>query len=133
MKQQGFTLIELMIVLVIITLLAAIAYPSYTSYVTRSKRAQAQAALLDMAARMERFYNANNTYSTATLASIGAPATTENGDYNLNIQAATGTAFNIQAVPQGAQATDDTACATLTYNQLGAKGITGTGTVADCW
>jgi general secretion pathway protein G len=38
-SEQGFTLLELMIVMTIIALLAAIAVPSYVSYVRRAKEA----------------------------------------------------------------------------------------------
>lgn len=40
-KQQGFTLIELMIVVAVIAILSAIAFPSYTDYVMRGRRAEA--------------------------------------------------------------------------------------------
>lgn len=39
-KQQGFTLIELMIALAIVGVLASVAWPSYQSYVTRSRVAE---------------------------------------------------------------------------------------------
>ncbi len=128
----GFTLIELLIALIIIAILAAVAYPSYVGYITKTRRSDGQTALLDLANRMERYFTVNNTYVGATLANVGTTATTPGGYYTLSISASGATTYTIQAAPAGSQ-TSDTQCATLTLNQLGQKGKTGTGTVSDCW
>ena len=63
-RQQGFTIIELMIVVVVIAVLSAIALPSYTDYVTRSKFAEAYAHLADLRVKMEQYYLDNKRYSS---------------------------------------------------------------------
>jgi type IV pilus assembly protein PilE len=63
-RQQGFTIIELMIVVAVIAVLSAIALPSYTDYVTRSKFAEAYAHLADLRVKMEQYYLDNRRYST---------------------------------------------------------------------
>lgn len=48
--------------------------------------------------------------------------------------AVTSNSYEIDAVPQGVQATKDTKCATLSVNQAGRKKVSNTATaVKDCW
>lgn len=66
-KYEGFTLIELMIVVAIIAILAAIAYPSYTQYRIRGNRADVQSEMMQTAQRLQSYYVINHNYTSATL------------------------------------------------------------------
>lgn len=70
-RQNGFTLIELMIVVALIGILAAIAYPSYREHVCRSTRTAGQNYLLDLAQRQELRFQNSRAYS-ATVADFPA-------------------------------------------------------------
>lgn len=63
-RNRGFTLIELMVVLTLIGLLIAIALPSYRQYVLRSNRTAAQAQMMDIANREQQFLLANRVYAS---------------------------------------------------------------------
>lgn len=59
-KQQGFTLIELMIVIGILGVLAAIAVASYRPYILKSNRKAAIADIMTLQQHLERQYTLNN-------------------------------------------------------------------------
>ncbi|EWH07858.1 pilus assembly protein TapA [Pseudoalteromonas lipolytica SCSIO 04301] len=75
-KQQGFTLIELMIVIAIIGILAAIALPQYQTYVKKSKFAEVVLASSPYKAGVETCAMKNDTLTGCDLATNGIPDTT---------------------------------------------------------
>jgi len=64
---EGFTLIEVMIVVAIVAVLAAIALPNYADYIKRGKIIEATSALSDLRTRYEQFYLDNRTYAGGCL------------------------------------------------------------------
>ena len=78
-SNRGVTLIELMIIVMIVGILASIAYPSYQNYLTRARRAEGKGMIMDVSARLERFYFDNNTYTTSMTA-LGYASATPNSE-----------------------------------------------------
>lgn len=72
-NQQGFTLMELMIVVAIIAIISAVAIPAYQDYVIRSKIPLATSHIADMQVQMEQYYQDNRQYT-------GGPCSSSN-DY----------------------------------------------------
>ncbi|KKM62341.1 hypothetical protein LCGC14_1522670, partial [marine sediment metagenome] len=125
LQQTGFTLLELMIVVAIIGIIASIAYPSYQEQVRQTRRANAQASLMELASYMERFYTENFTYNNANLPFSQSPKS-GTAFYQITLPVATTTAYTLRATAQGGQAAD-AACTPLTITQTGATGPAG------CW
>ncbi|MDD4929107.1 MAG: type IV pilin protein [Gallionella sp.] len=60
--QQGFSLIELLIVVGIVAILASVAMPMYSAYLVRGKVVEAQSTLTSARVRMEQYYQDHRTY-----------------------------------------------------------------------
>ncbi len=104
---QGFTLIELMLVVAVAGVLSGVAYPSFMGQLQKIRRADAMVALLQVQAAQERWRANNLAYGT--LAEIGVAATSAAGHYTLLIAAASATGYEIVAAAAGSQV-HDTAC-----------------------
>lgn len=135
---QGFTLIELMIVVAVIGIIAAIAFPSYNAQMTKTRRADAKTCLVDAAQRQEDFFYRGNTYST-TLTDLGYAAGTVNcgDDANYTLTAAAGgsgigSSYILTATRANAQA-GDALCGNFTLSSTGVKGVTGSLPASSCW
>jgi type IV pilus assembly protein PilE len=135
MKQKGFTLIELMIVVAIVGILAAVAYPSYREYIARARRADAKTVLLEDAQYLERFFTQGGTYVGAVLPLLESPKDGATKYYDISFVAAqTATAFQIQAVPKGAMTGDK--CGSFRVDQTNLKTLSGATSgmdVSTCW
>jgi type IV pilus assembly protein PilE len=149
MKQQGFTLIELMITVVIMGIVASIAYPSYQNNVMQSRRADAKGALLDLANFMERHATEVGCYtepggdgqcgtgddSLPILPYITTPKT-GTAYYDLVAFPVTATSFTLAANPIVGLSQENDTCGSLTLTNTGIKDVIPTVagvTSADCW
>ncbi|MDN3681533.1 pilin [Vibrio tapetis subsp. quintayensis] len=77
-QQQGFTLIELMIVVAVIGVLSAIAVPQYQNYVKKSELGAALATVAALKVNVEDYIATNSVFPTknaaATISELGAPS-----------------------------------------------------------
>jgi len=117
--QQGFTLIELMIVVAIIGILAAVALPAYQDYTARSKITEVMLQLDNCKTGVSEFIQANSVFpADADQAGCSSKVTTKYMAAGMSVDKDTGaiTSGKIQGVATGAdgqviimQPTTDTA------------------------
>ena len=156
-KQQGLTLIEMIIAVAIIGILASIGWSFYESQSAKGRRSDAAVALTNARQALIAFRSDNGAYpadATAAMAALrsymvtapnappvdckdergyqvpgGGGAVSCQGYYNITVSAANANSFTLTATPT---ITDDD-CTTLTLDNLGVRDSTGTGPVNRCW
>lgn len=104
-RQQGFTLVELMIVVAIIGILAAVALPSYKDYVRRSQLPEATSALATLRIKFEQYYQDNRNFGTASCTN-GAVALSGASKFTITCELTnTGQGYVLTATGASGQAT----------------------------
>jgi len=145
--QQGFTLIELMIVILLMSIILGVSIPSYRAYTLRAGRSDASTALLHLAASQERFYLQNGTYAGNAALAVDPPnglgftnSKSRHNYYDLAIAPdAAGLTVGYVAtatVDANEKQRGDADCNSLSIDQNGRRGANGGYVAADvekCW
>jgi len=129
---QGFHLVEVLFTLAIVGITAALSYPIYADYMLYARRLEAQSTLSKLSFAMEKYRAENNSYEHATLEALNFPETIVKNNYQLAIRQTSHSHYLLTATPIGKQTKDET-CATLSLNAKEEKGISGHGTLEECW
>jgi type IV pilus assembly protein PilE len=126
---QGFTLIELMIVVLIVGVLAAVAVPSYQKYTRKAHRTEAETFMMTLAQLEQQYFLDSRTYASTIAALNTTTPTSVQSNYTLSITPqGTPPGFTISATPQGGQAADE--CGTLMIDNNAVK-TSSSG--SNCW
>jgi type IV pilus assembly protein PilE len=132
-RQQGFTIVELMVVVAIAAIIAAFAIPSYNEYTTRAKLQEATSQLSEWRTRMEQYYADNRRYSTAagagqTDCGASAPQAANARYFTYTCASAGGNAAGSQTYLLTATGGTAVSGFVFTLNHANAKQTTGVGT-----
>lgn len=134
----------MMVALLILAILLVFTLPPYQRQVLGARRALGRAALLEVVARQEVFFLDHKRYASSLVelryptspGAIDTKGRKVSGQspgrvYKVDLIAQPG-AYVVYARPQLAQLAD-TFCDTLSLTSTGIKGVTGSGSVAECW
>jgi type IV pilus assembly protein PilE len=138
--RRGFTLIELMIALVLLGILAAIALPAYFEQLAHARRVDLQAALLEDAGYMQRYYAAHDAFTGVPPPQLPVENSPPSGapGYAITVSVPADDPSSFVLTARRAGAMDHDACGDFTYDNLGRRDLVA-GTFASgrssaaCW
>lgn len=103
-QQNGFSLIELLVVVAIIGVLAAVAIPNYNDYLTKGRITDAVGALSGMQVKMEQHFLDTRDYSSACTATSVAPKPANTNYFDFTCTLPSATTYQIDATGKSSMA-----------------------------
>lgn len=141
-KNQGFTLIEMVITVCIVGILASIAYPSYVNYTARARLAEAKSRMMALSQQLEQLYSNTGSFNGASCTSASpctSPATgTSYFSVSFNSPSSSTYTITAAATSNFTSAYRSNPCTTLTLDSTGNKTASGTAgsytaSIDTCW
>ncbi|MEM6937766.1 MAG: type IV pilin protein [Pseudomonadota bacterium] len=134
MRQQGFTLTEMLIVVTIVAIMASIAIPTYNEFTQRARRTEAKTALTQASQGLERCFTRFGVYNNVscdTFVQVNGGFNSESNWYTITgvVNAAD---YVLTANGLGSQA-NDAKCGDYGVDELGQKTHTGSEDFEYCW
>jgi type IV pilus assembly protein PilE len=135
-KVNGFTLIELMIVVAVIAIIAVLAMPSFLEQIRKGKRSEAVRAIGEIQLRQERWRADNPSYGSLDEVTSGSAAAYNAAlnNYNITVDDTSGSGYTITATRKNDLA-NDPRCGNFTMTMAAGtatKGVS-SGDVNYCW
>ena len=128
---QGYSIVELLIVVAIVGILGAISMGFFGDNVRSAKRTEARAALTEVAGSLEKCKSLYGAYNAANC-NVVFPVVTDTNYYSITAALAAST-FTLTATPVvGESQAQDDDCTSFTLTNAGVKDATGADT-SDCW
>ena len=132
-RTQGFSLLELVMVVAVIGILSTVAVGFYRDNIMAANRTEARSTLAEVAASLEKCRALYGVYDHANC-SVVLPVTSDSNLYSIDDGGTlAATTFTLTATPVAGEAqANDAECTTLTLTNTGIKGATGADTTV-CW
>ncbi len=138
-RRNGFTLIEVMVVVVIVGFLMMVLLPAFQQQLQKGRRTDAMQALQFVASQQENFMLDRSTYtSDLTELNLGSVAyTSAEGHYLVTATSGAcgsiANCYRLTATPvAGGVQTKDNQCTSFSIESSGARDATGS-LAAECW